>query len=70
MVEAEFKSQSGCLVKDNLPPLKWLIARIIRIPLNGKVHVIKFKTKHGIRSITKVCPLPIENYDCQDVKLC
>lgn len=55
------------LVKeDNLPPLKWCLGRIIEIPNSPdkKVRLVKVKTKDGIfiRSITKLCPLPNDEF--------
>ncbi|XP_030757297.1 uncharacterized protein LOC115883123 [Sitophilus oryzae] len=54
------------LVKeDNVPPMKWLLARIIEtMPgSDGKVCVAKIKTKDGefVRPITKLCPLPYDS---------
>lgn len=53
------------LKEDNLPPLKWSLARIIEVMpgADKKVRMAKIKTKDGIyiRPITKLCPLPFEN---------
>lgn len=50
------------LKEDNVPPLKWSLARVAEaIPgRDGKVRVVKLKTSLGefTRPITKVCPLP------------
>lgn len=52
------------LKEDNLPPLKWALGRILEIMpgSDGRVRVVKIKTKDGIfaRPITKLCPLPHE----------
>lgn len=51
------------LKEDNLPPFKWKMGRIIHIHpgSDGLVRVVDVKTAHGTytRSITKVCPMPI-----------
>lgn len=54
------------LVKeDNTPPLKWPLARVIEVMpgSDGKVRVVKIKTQDSVflRTITKLCPLPIED---------
>lgn len=52
------------LKEHNLPPLKWLLSRIIEIIPSSecKVRVVKIKTKDGdIRSRAKVCPFPADN---------
>lgn len=54
------------LVKDNnLPPLNWRLGRIATVfpGIDNRVRVASIKTQHGEikRSITKLCPLPIEN---------
>lgn len=55
-------NQLVLIKEDNLPPLNWLLGRIIETPTgpDGKVRVVKVRTKNGIltRSITKICPLP------------
>lgn len=52
------------LREDNIPPLKWPLARIFEImpSSDGKVRVVKLRTNDGIftRSISKLCPLPKE----------
>lgn len=54
------------LKEDNTPPLKWPRARIIEVipGLDNKVRVVKLKTNGGTftRSITKICPLPQNDY--------
>jgi len=54
------------LVKDdNLPPLKWVMAKVIEVcpGSDGRIRVAKIRTKNGIfvRYITKLCPLPYDN---------
>ncbi|GBM61894.1 hypothetical protein AVEN_239158-1 [Araneus ventricosus] len=61
----------GCLVllkENDLPPCKWAMARILELIYGNdcKVRVIKLKTATGIfiRSISKICLLPIkDNYE-------
>lgn len=53
------------LKEDNLPPLKWALARILEVVPSGsdnKVRLVKIRTKEGefMRPITKICPLPFE----------
>lgn len=49
---------------DNLPPLKWDLARIIcsHPGPDGVVRVVTLRTAHGqcMRPVSKICPLPIE----------
>lgn len=57
------------LIKDErLPPLNWLLGRVIEIQpgSDGLVRVASVKTTNGIlkRSITKLCRLPIDR--CSD----
>lgn len=51
------------LKDDNLPSLKWQLARIEKVihGKDGRVRVIQVRTQHGIylRSITKIAVLPI-----------
>lgn len=53
------------LKEDNLPPLKWALARILELTpgKDKKVRLVKVRTQDGIflRSIAKICPLPDEN---------
>lgn len=54
------------LIRDeNLPPCKWLLARILETHpgSDGLVRVVTIKTKNGVfkRAISKVCLLPIED---------
>lgn len=56
------------LIEDNLPPMQWAVGRIIEIvksPSDGHIRTIVIKTAKGIykRPITKVSPLPFENYE-------
>lgn len=48
--------------EDNVPPLKWPLARIVDVMpgADGRVRVVKVRTRDGLyaRSITKLCPLP------------
>lgn len=51
------------LVKeDNVPPLKWSLARILKVipSRDKKVRLVELKTQNGVfkRPITKLCPLP------------
>lgn len=59
--------QPGTMVlvsDDNLPPLKWLLGRIVDIVRgkDGHVRVVAIKTKSGelTRAVQKVAPLPFE----------
>lgn len=49
---------------DNQPPLKWKLGRVIALHpgADNLVRVVTLKTASGTtqRSITKLCPLPIE----------
>lgn len=51
--------------EDNEPPMRWPLGRILAVHPGSDdlVRVVSVKTKSGIvrRSITKICPLPIEN---------
>ncbi|KAJ8979825.1 hypothetical protein NQ317_002090 [Molorchus minor] len=63
---ANLKENTIVLIKEeNLPPLKWPLARIIQIfpGKDQKVRVVQVKTQGGIftRPITKLCPLPLGN---------
>ncbi|KAJ8928095.1 hypothetical protein NQ314_019375 [Rhamnusium bicolor] len=57
-------NQVVLLKEDNTPPLRWPLARIVEIipGADGKVRVVKLRTKDGIftRPIAKICPLPDE----------
>lgn len=50
---------------DNLPSTKWMLARVVEVHLtdDNKVRTVSLKTKNGTtsRSITKICPLPIDD---------
>lgn len=50
--------------EDNLPPSKWLMARVVKTisGTDGKVRVVELRTKNSIlkRSIHKICILPIQ----------
>lgn len=50
------------LKEDNLPPEKWVLARIVGIHpgTDRRVRVVKVKTSTGeyTRSVSKICPLP------------
>ncbi|XP_072392418.1 uncharacterized protein [Diabrotica undecimpunctata] len=52
------------LKDDNLPPMKWKLARVIKIHpgSDGKVRNVEVRTSTGIytRPITKLCILPLE----------
>ena len=61
--QENLKENDLVLIKeDNLPPLKWALARVVEVlpGKDGKVRVAKIKTASGIftRPITKLCPLP------------
>lgn len=63
----DLKVNQIVLVKDdNLPPLKWSLARIIEVcpSSDGRVRVARIITECGtfIRSVSKLCPLPFD--DC------
>lgn len=49
--------------KENLPPMAWLLGRIIEVHpgKDGKVRVVSIKTKSGTlqRAVQKICVLPI-----------
>lgn len=53
------------LVEKNLPPTKWLLARIAEVHPgdDGLIRVVTIQTKNGFfkRPIVKLCLLPIEN---------
>lgn len=61
------KFAQGMLVllkEDNVPPLKWPLARIVRT-IPGKdlrVRVVEVRTQTGnfLRSVTKIAALPID----------
>lgn len=64
--KGELKMNDLVLVKDeNLPPLKWLLGRVVQIhPGNdGLIRVVTVKTQNGTikRAFSKICPLP--NFD-------
>lgn len=52
---------------DNLPPLKWLLGRIINTVAgkDGVSRVADIQTANGVvrRAFSKICPLPIEHED-------
>lgn len=49
--------------EDNVPPMKWLLARVVEVcpGQDNMVRVVKLKTVTGLfkRPITKICPLPL-----------
>lgn len=51
------------LKEDNLPPAKWVLAKIIKLHPgdDGNVRIVTLKTKTGIskRPITKIIPIPL-----------
>ncbi|XP_053687258.1 uncharacterized protein LOC128736793 [Sabethes cyaneus] len=53
------------LKEENLPPLRWLLGRVIQVHTgnDGNVRVAVVKTKDGIyeRGISKICVLPIRD---------
>ncbi|XP_077277117.1 uncharacterized protein LOC143905530 [Temnothorax americanus] len=60
--------QPGSMVllkEDNVPPLKWLLGRIIETfpGRDGLTRVVSIRTAHGTykRSIAKTCILPMDN---------
>jgi hypothetical protein len=58
-----FKINDLVLLKeDNMKPLEWPLARVVKLIAgqDGKVRAVSLKTKNGVytRSITKLCPLP------------
>lgn len=60
----DLKENSLVLIKeDNLSPLKWPLARIVKaLPgSDGRVRVVELRTQSGkfVRPITKLCPLPV-----------
>lgn len=62
------------LLKDEInPPLKWSLGRVIETinGRDGKVRLVKVRTGDGVftRSITKLCPLPDDNYLSQSVNM-
>lgn len=52
------------LQEDNLPPLRWIMGRIVEVHPgdDGVVRVVSVRTKNGVykRNVKKVCILPIE----------
>lgn len=52
------------LKEDNLPPLKWVMGRVVETHpgIDGRVRVVTVKTATNIlkRAITKICVLPID----------
>lgn len=59
--------QPGQLVickDDNLPPLKWQLARVLQVHHgdDGQIRVLRLRTEHGetTRSIHRVCILPTD----------
>ena len=67
-------NQVVLLKEDNLPPLKWSLARIIEIAdsPDGKVRLVKIRTQDGIflRSISKICPLPDDDFSPECYETC
>ena len=62
------KINSIVLIKDNnMPPLTWVLGRIIELfpGKDGKVRVAKLKTVKGeiLRPLKLICPLPFERDD-------
>ncbi|XP_037940331.1 uncharacterized protein LOC119673165 [Teleopsis dalmanni] len=53
------------LKDDNLPPLRWLLGRVIEIipGPDGVVRVVVVRTKNGVfrRAVTKLCILPVND---------
>lgn len=53
--------------EDHLPPLKWLLGRVIQthVGVDGNVRVVSVRTINGIftRAISKICPLPVRSDD-------
>ncbi|XP_062538869.1 uncharacterized protein LOC134207163 [Armigeres subalbatus] len=53
--------------EDNLPPLKWLLGRVIQVHpgADGNIRVVTVRTKDGniVRAISKICILPISDND-------
>ncbi|XP_031634739.1 uncharacterized protein LOC116348029 [Contarinia nasturtii] len=58
------------IIEDNMPPAKWLMARVIQVQpsTDGLVRVAKLKTKNGEmqRPITKLCRLPLARENVAD----
>ncbi|ENN83400.1 hypothetical protein YQE_00241, partial [Dendroctonus ponderosae] len=56
------------VLKNNLPPCRWLLGKIIEAHprLDGEVRVVSVKTQHGTfkRAINKVSPLPMASEQC------
>lgn len=52
------------LKEDNIPPSKWLLARVTEVYTGsrGLVRVVQVQTKNGTfkRAVHKVCPLPVK----------
>ncbi|XP_026467753.1 uncharacterized protein LOC113371339 [Ctenocephalides felis] len=55
------------LKEDNLPPLSWLLGRVIGTAIgkdkNVRVATVKTKNDIFIRPIVKLCPLPVEDVE-------
>jgi hypothetical protein len=59
--------KEGCMVilkEEHLAPCKWSLGRVIQVIYgsDGRVRVLKIKTASGVvtRSISKICPLPLQ----------
>lgn len=70
----QLQLQAGTLVvvkQDNVPPLQWLLGRIVQIHPgpDGIARVASIKTHSGVikRAFSKICVLPIEYNDCGKV---
>lgn len=57
------------IIEDNLPPLKWLMGRIVNVSTgpDGRVRIVDLKTPQRIirRSVQRICPLPIPRDDLE-----
>lgn len=56
------------LIENNIPPMQWLVGRVIeliRSPSDNHIRTVVVKTTKGVykRPITKLAPLPFENFD-------
>jgi Family of unknown function (DUF5641)/Integrase zinc binding domain/Integrase core domain len=65
------KNDLVLLKEENMPPLRWPMARVIKpiVGPDGKVRVVRLKTKTSefTRAITKLCPIPKQdNMSCED----
>ncbi|CAG9574686.1 unnamed protein product [Danaus chrysippus] len=60
--KGSLKLNSLVLLKENLPPLKWRMGRIVAVHPgpDGIIRVADVKTSNGVvrRSFSKICPLP------------